>query len=77
MVYFPHREPNGSWACRKIFMKRIPHTADFRIDGAEFGAVPGDHSIRKAGERQGRRRRRSTGTRNQFLDVPLTINARL
>ena len=36
MVYFPHREPDGSWACRKIFMKRIPHTADFRIDGAEF-----------------------------------------
>jgi SNF2 family DNA or RNA helicase len=26
MVYFPHREPDGSWACRKIFMKRVPHT---------------------------------------------------
>src|SRR5216684_956854 len=36
MVYFPHREPDGSWACRKIFMKRVPHTADFRIDGPEF-----------------------------------------
>jgi superfamily II DNA or RNA helicase len=36
MVYFPHREPDGSWACRKIFTPRIPKTADFRIDGAEF-----------------------------------------
>jgi hypothetical protein len=36
MVYFPHREPDGSWACRKIFTERIPKTADFRIDGAEF-----------------------------------------
>ena len=36
MVYFPHREADGSWACRKIFMKRVPHTADFRIDGPEF-----------------------------------------
>jgi superfamily II DNA or RNA helicase len=37
MVYFPHREPDGSWVCKKIFTKRIPHTADFRIDGPEFG----------------------------------------
>jgi superfamily II DNA or RNA helicase len=36
MVYFPHREPDGSWACRKIFTRRIPMTADFRIDGPEF-----------------------------------------
>jgi hypothetical protein len=36
MVYFPHREPDGSWVCKKIFTKRIPHTADFRIDGPEF-----------------------------------------
>jgi superfamily II DNA or RNA helicase len=36
MVHFPHREPDGSWACRKIFTERIPKTADFRIDGAEF-----------------------------------------
>lgn len=36
MVYFPHRESDGSWACRKIFTERIPKTADFRIDGAEF-----------------------------------------
>ena len=36
MVYFPHREPDGSWACRKIFTERIPKTADFRIDRAEF-----------------------------------------
>jgi superfamily II DNA or RNA helicase len=36
MVHFPHREPDGTWACRKIFTRRIPMTADFRIDGPEF-----------------------------------------
>lgn len=36
MVYFPERQPNGSWKARKIFTKRIPHTVDFQIDGAEF-----------------------------------------
>ena len=36
MVHFPHRQPDGAWACRKIFTRRIPHTADFRIDGPEF-----------------------------------------
>ena len=36
MVYFPERQPDGNWVARKIFTKRIPHTADFEIDGAEF-----------------------------------------
>ncbi|MBI4730020.1 MAG: DUF3883 domain-containing protein [Acidobacteria bacterium] len=36
MVYFPERRPDGSWAAEKIFTKRIPHTVDFLIDGAEF-----------------------------------------
>jgi len=36
MVYFPERQPNGIWVARKIFTKRIPHTVDFQIDGAEF-----------------------------------------
>jgi superfamily II DNA or RNA helicase len=36
MVYFPERKPDGTWAARKIFTKRIPHTVDFQIDGAEF-----------------------------------------
>ena len=36
MVHFPHRQPDGAWACRKIFTRRIPHTVDFRIDGPEF-----------------------------------------
>ena len=36
MVYFPERQPDGSWKARKIFTKRIPHTVDFQIDGAEF-----------------------------------------
>jgi hypothetical protein len=36
MVYFPERQPDGKWIARKIFTKRIPHTVDFHIDGAEF-----------------------------------------
>lgn len=36
MVYFPQRQPDGTWVAKKIFTKRIPHTVDFQIDGAEF-----------------------------------------
>jgi superfamily II DNA or RNA helicase len=36
MVYFPERQPDGKWVARKIFTKRITHTVDFSIDGAEF-----------------------------------------
>ncbi|MDD5453208.1 MAG: helicase-related protein [Candidatus Bipolaricaulis sp.] len=36
MVYFPERRPDGTWAAKKIFTKRIPNTVDFQIDGAEF-----------------------------------------
>jgi len=36
MVYFPERQPDGTWAARKIFTERIPHTVEFRMDGAEF-----------------------------------------
>jgi superfamily II DNA or RNA helicase len=36
MVYFPERRPDGSWVAEKIFTKRIPHTAEFRMEGAEF-----------------------------------------
>ncbi len=36
MVYFPERRPDGTWAAEPIFTKRIPHTVDFQIDGAEF-----------------------------------------
>jgi SNF2 family DNA or RNA helicase len=35
MVYFPERQADGTWMARKIFMKRIPHTVDFKIDGDE------------------------------------------
>jgi superfamily II DNA or RNA helicase/predicted GIY-YIG superfamily endonuclease len=30
------RQAGGTWVARKIFTKRIPHTVDFQIDGAEF-----------------------------------------
>jgi hypothetical protein len=36
MVYFPERRADGTWAAEPIFTKRIPHTVDFHIDGAEF-----------------------------------------
>jgi superfamily II DNA or RNA helicase len=36
MVYFPERQPDGSWMARKIFTKRIPHSVSFQIDGDEF-----------------------------------------
>jgi len=36
MVYFPEQQPDGTWKAKKIFTKRIPHTVNFTIDGAEF-----------------------------------------
>jgi hypothetical protein len=33
MVHFPERMPDGTWQAMKLFTKRIPHTADFQIDG--------------------------------------------
>lgn len=36
MVYFPERQPDGTWAARKIFTKRLPRTVRFAIDGPEF-----------------------------------------
>jgi SNF2-related domain len=36
MVYFPERQADGQWIARPVFTKRIPHTADFAIDGPEF-----------------------------------------
>ncbi len=36
MVYFPVRRDDGTWSAEPIFTKRIPHTVDFQIDGAEF-----------------------------------------
>ena len=36
MVYFPERQADGTWTAQPVFTKRIPHTADFAIDGPEF-----------------------------------------
>ncbi len=36
MVYFPERQPDGEWAARPVFTKRITHTAGFAIAGDEF-----------------------------------------
>ena len=37
MVHFPERQPDGSWAAKPVFTKRITRTAGFAIDGAELG----------------------------------------
>ena len=36
MVYFPERQPDGAWAAKPVFTKRITHTAGFTMDNAEF-----------------------------------------
>ncbi len=36
MVYFPRQTEGGEWLAQPVFTKRIPHTAAFRIEGAEF-----------------------------------------
>jgi superfamily II DNA or RNA helicase len=36
MVYFPERQPDGTWQTRKLFTRRDTRTADFTIDGEEF-----------------------------------------
>ena len=36
MVYFPERHPDGEWATKPVFTKRITHTAGFEIAGDEF-----------------------------------------
>ena len=36
MVHFPQRDDDGTWVARPVFTKRIPRTAGFAIDGAEF-----------------------------------------
>ena len=36
MVHFPERDDDGTWVARPVFTKRIPRTAGFSIDGAEF-----------------------------------------
>ena len=36
MVYFPERQPDGEWAAKPVFTKRITHTAGFEIAGEEL-----------------------------------------
>ena len=35
MSHFPQRQPDGTWRRLKLFTKRLPHVADFHIEGAE------------------------------------------
>jgi superfamily II DNA or RNA helicase len=36
MVYFPTRQPDGTWVAKKLFTKRDTRTADFTIDDDEL-----------------------------------------
>ena len=36
MVYFPEKQPDGTWAAKKIFTKRLPETAKFNLSDMEF-----------------------------------------
>lgn len=36
MVFFPERQPDGTWKTRKLFTNRDTRTPDFSIDGEEF-----------------------------------------
>ena len=52
MVYFPERQDDGEWAARPVFTKRIPQTAEFSIDGAEYELY---QSVTRFVKRQSRR----------------------
>ena len=66
MVYFPEREADGTWTAKPVFTKRIPRTASFKIDGAEWDLY---HRVTKfvkrqsvrAAERSGDPRARAVG----------------
>ena len=60
MVYFPQRQANGAWAANPVFTKRIPHTAAFAIDGAEYDLYD---KITRFVKRQSVRAARRTTTR--------------
>ena len=62
MVYFPERTADGTWVARKIFTKRIPHTVDFQIDGAEFDLY---REVTRFVRRQSDEQRRAATTRGR------------
>ena len=53
---FPGAQPDGTWEAQKIFTKRIPHTVDFHIDGAEDELYREVTSFVKRTDRTGRPR---------------------
>ena len=72
MVYFPQRKPDGTWEAKKIFTKRIPHTVDFHIDGAEYELYREvTRFVKRECAKAAAERRRPTRTRHQLLDGSL------
>lgn len=47
MVYFPERQPDGSWAARPVFTNRVTHTAGFMVDDDEFARTPSTAGARR------------------------------
>ena len=52
MVYFPEQQDDGEWAAKPVFTQRIPQTAEFSIDGAEYELY---RSVTRFVKRQSRR----------------------
>ncbi len=76
MVYFPERQPDNTWVAKKIFTKRIPHTVDFHIDGAEFDLYKSvTRFVKRQTRRGGRHRRRPACPRRRLPHGPVPTPA--
>ena len=51
MVHFPERQPDGAWAARPVFTKRITNTASFQIEAAELSLYEDITRFREEAER--------------------------
>ena len=66
MVYFPEPQPDGGWATKPVFTKRITRTAGFSIDGVERDLYANvsrfvKRQSRRAAEKGDDRRARAVG----------------
>ena len=78
MVYFPERQPDGTWAAEPVFTKRITHTASFGHRRCRVRPVPGRHPVREATERPSRSAgRRPARSRCRLPDVSVPTASRL
>lgn len=80
MVYFPERQPDGTWDATKIFTKRIPKTANFEIEGDEYALYKEVTTFIKNQSRQAAKsndpRARAVGFRMTLYQRRLASSAR-